>query len=272
MSEEAVPTPRRPALSPSRAGDFKQCPLLYRLRAVDRIPEAPSRAQVKGTLVHAALEALFGLPQGERVPERALDLVGPAWDRVLADSPELVDLVAPEELPVFLDEARALVRTYYRLEDPTRFSPRSCEVLVEAEVAGGVPLRGFVDRVDVAPTGEVRVVDYKTGKSPGPLGEAAAMFQLKFYALVLLRTDGVVPTQLKLLYLKDGQQLVYAPHEEELLRFERTLAAIWKAIVAAGRSGQFPPKPSKLCGWCDHKQRCPSFGGTPPEYPGWPGD
>ena len=26
VSEEAVPTPRRPALSPSRAGDFKQCP------------------------------------------------------------------------------------------------------------------------------------------------------------------------------------------------------------------------------------------------------
>jgi putative RecB family exonuclease len=263
---------RRLALSPSRASDFKQCPLLYRLRAVDRIPESPSKAQVRGTVVHAALESLFGLPAGERVPERALSLVDPAWEATLASSPALAELLSPEELPAFLDEARALVRTYYRMEDPTRFSPKSVELLVEAEVADGVPLRGFVDRIDVAPTGEVRVVDYKTGRSPGPMGENSAMFQLKFYALVLLRNEGVVPTQLKLMYLADGQQLYYEPNEEELLRFERTLAAIWQAIVTAGRAGDFPPKPSKLCGWCDHKVRCPSFGGTPPEYPGWPGD
>lgn len=267
------PAPRRRlALSPSRAGDFKQCPLLYRLRAVDRIPEAPSKAQVRGTVTHAALEALFALPQGRRVPAAALDLVGPAWESVLAASPEAAGLVAQGGLEGFLDEVRALVRTYYTMEDPTRFSPQSCETLVEAEVADGVPLRGFVDRIDVAPTGEVRVVDYKTGKSPGPLGEAAAVFQLKFYALVLLRTRGVVPAQLKLMYLSDGRQYYYTPTAEELDSFEGTLAAIWRAIVEAGRSGQFPPKPSKLCGWCDHKQRCPSFGGTPPPYPGWPGD
>ncbi|HEX4252767.1 MAG TPA: PD-(D/E)XK nuclease family protein, partial [Pseudonocardia sp.] len=53
----APPRPRRrPALSPSRAGDFKQCPLLYRFRAVDRLPEVPTRAQVRGTVVHAVLE------------------------------------------------------------------------------------------------------------------------------------------------------------------------------------------------------------------------
>ena len=39
--------PRRPALSPSRAADFKQCPLLYRFRAIDRLAELPTRAQVR---------------------------------------------------------------------------------------------------------------------------------------------------------------------------------------------------------------------------------
>jgi len=50
------------------------------------------------------------------------------------------------------------------------------------------------------------------------------------------------------------------------------LSAIWKAILAAGASGDFRPNPSRLCDWCDHKARCPSFGGTPPPYPGWPLD
>src|SRR5205085_8004468 len=62
QSATSTVAPRRPALSPSRAADFKQCPLLYRFRVVDRLPETPSRAQVRGTVVHAVLERLFTLP------------------------------------------------------------------------------------------------------------------------------------------------------------------------------------------------------------------
>ncbi|TQF68478.1 RecB family exonuclease [Rhodococcus spelaei] len=260
----------RPALSPSRAGDFKQCPLLYRFRAVDRIPETPSKAQIKGTVVHAALEDLYGLPAPERGPDRAVTLVDPAWERVLAESPEAAAAVPVEDRAAFLAEARALIEGYYKLEDPTRFEPESCEMRVETELDDGVLLRGFVDRIDVAPTGEVRVVDYKTGRAPREMTESKALFQMKFYALVLLRTRGIVPTQLRLIYLTDGEILTYAPDEAELLRFERTLSAIWKAILAAGQTGDFPPKPGRLCNWCDHKARCPAFGGTPPAYPGWP--
>ncbi|NMM89182.1 recombinase RecB [Rhodococcus sp. SRB_17] len=260
----------RPALSPSRAGDYKQCPLLYRFRAVDRIPEAPTRAQVRGTVVHAALEALFGLPTGERVPDRAAELVKPAWERVSTESPEVAELISADNLDEFLAEVGKLVQTYYTLEDPTRFDAEACEVYVETELDNGVPLRGFVDRIDVASTGEVRVVDYKTGKAPREFTESKALFQLKFYALVLLRTRGIIPAQLRLIYLASGSILTYAPDHDELIRFERTLSAIWKAILAAGASGDFRPKPGKLCDWCNHKALCPAFDGTPPPYPGWP--
>ena len=262
---------RRPALSPSRAGDFKQCPLLYRFRAVDRIPETPSMAQVRGTLVHAALEALFALPAQQRRPGRAAELIEPAWQRVVGESPELAELFAGE-LPTLLDAAGELVARYFTLEDPSAFEPQSCELRVEAELADGVLLRGFVDRIDVAPTGELRVVDYKTGAAPREVFEARALFQMKFYAVVLWRTRGVVPRQLRLLYLADGQVLTYSPDEAELARFERTLSAIWRAILAAGASGDFRPNPGRLCDWCDHKARCPSFGGVAPPYPGWPSD
>ncbi|MCA1007848.1 RecB family exonuclease [Rhodococcus hoagii] len=262
--------PRRLALSPSRASDFKQCPLLYRFRAIDRLPETPSKAQVRGTVVHAALEALFALPAGDRVSDRAKELVEPAWERVLADAPELADLIGPGDRGQFLTDARRLISNYYRLEDPTRFDPESCELRVETELDDGVLLRGFVDRVDVSPTGLIRVVDYKTGRAPWELSESKALFQMKFYALVLLRTRGVVPARLQLLYLGDGQTLTYEPDEAELLRFGRTLSAIWQAITDAGTAGDFRPNPGRLCDWCDHKTRCPAFGGTPPPYPGWP--
>lgn len=270
-------TRRRPALSPSRAADFKQCPLLYRFRAVDRLPETPSRPQVRGTVVHAVLERLFALAPDQRDPTTGRELVEPAWRDVLAHSPELAELFAgPEdpELAEWLDSARALIEAYFTLEDPRLVQPEACELFVETELAASdgesLLLRGYIDRLDVAATGEIRVVDYKSGAAPREFFEAKALFQMKFYALVLLRIRGVVPRQLRLLYLADRQTLSYTPDKAELVRFERTLTAIWSAILRAARSGDFRPNPSRMCDWCDHKPRCPAFGGTPPPYPGWP--
>jgi putative RecB family exonuclease len=268
-----VDQPRRPALSPSRASDFKQCPLLYRFRAVDRLPEKPDQAQVRGIIVHAVLEKLFGLPAAERVPERANELIGPAWTELTEEREELAGLFQgadDPELAGWLASARVLLASYFELEDPRRLQPEACELRVETELASGLLLRGFIDRLDVAPTGEIRIVDYKTGTAPREFGEAKALFQMKFYALALYRMRGVVPRQLRLMYLSDRQSLTYTPDEAELIRFERTLDAVWQAILRAGRTGDFPPNPGRLCDWCDHKAHCPAFGGTPPPYPGWP--
>ncbi|MCV7397376.1 RecB family exonuclease [Mycobacterium paraseoulense] len=273
LARPAARPASKPALSPSRAADFKQCPLLYRFRAIDRLPEAPSAAQLRGSVVHATLQQLYGLPAAQRGPDTALSLVEPAWDQVVAAAPDMVGEFGPEQRGQLLAEARALLSGYYRLEDPTRFDPQCCEERVEVELADGTLLRGFIDRIDVAATGEVRVVDYKTGKSPPAaraLAEFKAMFQMKFYAVALLRTRGVPPTRLRLIYLADGQVLDYSPDHDELVRFEKTLMAIWRAIQSAGQTGDFRPSQSRLCDWCPHRQHCPLFGGTPPPYPGWP--
>lgn len=196
-----------------------------------------------------------------------------AWDQMVAAEPELAGELDPGQPTQLLEDARALVSGYYRLEDPTRFDPQCCEQRVEVELADGTLLRGYIDRIDVAATGELRVVDYKTGKAPPAaraLAEFKAMFQMKFYAVALFRSRGVPPTRLRLIYLADGQLLDYSPDRDELLRFEKTLMAIWRAIQSAGETGDFRPNPSRLCDWCPHQQPCPAFGGTPPPYPGWP--
>src|SRR5690349_25170586 len=113
--EQEPPAFRRPALSPSRAADFKQCPLLYRFRAIDRLPEPTSPAQLRGSVVHAALEQLYALPAADRVPDTARDLVEPAWQQVLAEQPELADDIEPAQRDGLLEEARALLSGYYRL-------------------------------------------------------------------------------------------------------------------------------------------------------------
>ena len=90
---------------------------------------------------------------------------------------------------------------------------------------------------------------------------------MKFYALVIWRLKGVVPRRLQLVYLGSGDVLTYDPVAADLERVERKLLALWEAIQLATETGDWRPRPTKLCGWCDHQADCPEFGGTPPVYP-----
>jgi putative RecB family exonuclease len=270
MTDVELPVAILGSLSPSRAADFKTCPLLYRFRTIDRLPEAPSRAATRGTVVHAVLEELFDLPAGERTLDAARSMVPAAWQRVLTEEPDAAALFVDDsdgsDLADWLTSAADLLDNYFALEDPTRLEPAAREELVEV-VIDGLRLRGYVDRLDVSPAGDIRVIDYKTGSTPREAFEGKALFQMKFYALVLWRTRGIVPRQLRLMYLADTDTLSYAPDADELVKFERTLKAIWAAIERATQTGDFRPNPSRLCDWCDHQALCPAKGGTPPPFP-----
>ena len=268
MSDASTP-PRPLAISPSRASDYKRCPLQYRLRAIDKIPEPSTEAQVKGTLVHAVLEEMFAWPREERTYPAAVKRLKPNWEKMREEDPTCAEPVEDEYQ--LLVDARTLLRGYFTMENPLGFDAHAQEMPVDFTLPNGVPVRGFIDRVDIAPTGEVRVVDYKTGKKPLPRYSEDAQFQMRFYALVYWRMFGVVPTQLKLMYLKVMDSMILAPSREELEYFERDLAELWWKIEADGKSGNFRPQQSKLCGWCAFQHLCPVFGGTPPAYPGWPG-
>ncbi|XRQ15548.1 RecB family exonuclease [Actinomadura welshii] len=260
------------SLSPSRAGDFMTCPLLYRFRVIDRLPERPSAAAARGTLVHAVLERLFDLPRGGRTAEAAVEMVGPQWERLLEAEPELAELFADGEAgdterAEWLAQARRMVERYFTLEDPRRLEPAERELFVETVLDSGLKLRGYIDRVDVAPGGDVRIVDYKTGTAPRADFEARALFQMKFYALVLWRLRGRVPRLLQLMYLGNGEVLRYEPDEADLRATQRKVEALWQAIRRAMDTGEWRPRAGRLCDWCDHKERCPEFGGTPPPLP-----
>ncbi|SNU00690.1 putative RecB family exonuclease [Ruaniaceae bacterium KH17] len=259
---------KRAALSASRAKDFKQCPLRFRYLMVDKLPEPPSSAAVRGTLVHAVLERIFDLPAAARDEGAAQELVGPQWDELAQKRPEVHELFAEAgDVDAFLSQARALVSNYFRLENPQRLDPTARERFVEVELGSGVLLRGFVDRIDTAPNGAVRVVDYKTGKAPSPRFTEEALFQMRFYALMLWRLDGVAPARLQLIYLGDGRTLTLDPHTDDLLAFEAELDQLWDRIEDAARREDFRPRKTPLCPWCSFQEFCPEFGGTIPPIP-----
>jgi putative RecB family exonuclease len=257
------------SLSPSRAADFVTCPLLYRFRSVDRLPERPSPDAVRGTVVHKVLEDLFDLPAPERTPARAQEMLEPAWAMLREAEPELAEMFGEEghDAVTWLETCRTVLDRYFTLEDPARLQPSEREVYVEALLDSKLLLRGFIDRLEETADGRVRLTDYKTGKVVSEAFEAKALFQLRFYALVLWRTRGVVPTVLQLLYLGSGHVLRYEPDEADLRATERRVNAIWEAIRAAEESGDWRPQRGRLCSWCSFQELCPEYGGTPPPLP-----
>ena len=255
-----MPLPLPASLSPSKVSSFTDCGLAFRFSAIDRLPEPPSVAASRGTLVHAALERLFCLEPAERTPARSLACLEEAIEELRAH-PEFAGLgLDGESEATFHGEARALLEKYFRLEDPTAITPIGIELKLEVEVEG-VRLRGIIDRLELDAEGELVVTDYKTGRAPGERQEQQRLAGVAFYSLLCERLFGRRPARVQLLYLADPVAIISVPTDRSTRGVERKLAAIWAAVERACEREDFRPNPSRLCDWCSFKAYCPSFGG-----------
>ena len=243
-------------LSPSAVSEYENCPQLYKYRKIEKLPEPPSLDAERGTLVHTILQDLFEFPSADRVPQTAFDLLPSRWSAQLEGKPELKEMVTNEK--EWLDRATSLLRTYFTLENPTAFEATHREMHLENDFDTDVYLHGYVDRLDIAPTGEVRIVDYKTGKSPKPGWEEKALFQLRVYALLYWKSTGILPRLLQLIYLGDGRIVKSNPSMKDIESAEKTLHRVAQDIFISIEKDYWPPKPSRLCDWCFFKSICPA--------------
>lgn len=248
------------SLSPSKVSSFTDCALAFRFSAIDRLPEPPSVAATRGTLVHAALERLFMLEPAERTVAVAHQCLAEASE-ALRDDPEFTGLgLDATAQATFLAEAGVLVDKYFRLEDPTAITPIGIELKLEVELAG-IRLRGIIDRLELDPNGDLVVTDYKTGRAPGEKQEQQRLSGVAFYSLLCERLFGRRPAKVQLLYLADPVAIISTPTDRSTRGVERKLAAVWTAVERACEREDFRPNPSRLCDWCAFKAYCPSFGG-----------
>jgi putative RecB family exonuclease len=243
-------------LSPSRVSDFKTCPLLFKFRVVDRLPEPEDPYSARGSLVHAVLERVLGLAPEDRTFDRALISLEEIWgeQRPLIDELGMSD----EERQGWLEQVRDLLRNYFLLEDPARVEPHELEWSVE-HTAERVTLRGIIDRVEVLPDGSWILTDYKTGASPSESRSLGSFFGLRFYALLCWRAFGRMPKELRLVHLRKPEVIRLIPTEQMLEGLERQLEAVGSAIRRAYKTGDWRPRPGPLCNWCPHRQICPAW-------------
>jgi putative RecB family exonuclease len=254
-----VPT----SLSPSRVESFLSCPLAFRFASIQRLPDPPTQATTKGSLVHRALELLFLLPPGDRTPHALDDCVAEAITEYQAH-PDFIELGLDDDTARrFFAECRELAANYMALEDPRRVRAIGLELRLEAPVADGLVLRGIIDRLELDANGELVVTDYKTGRAPHPNYERKSLSGVQFYAFLCESVFGRIPAAVRLMYLKSGEVITAVPSSQSTRYMTTRTNAVWKAVSTACSRDDFRPKPSTLCNYCAYQRWCPEFGGDP---------
>lgn len=248
-------------LSPSKISSFSDCALAFRLSAIDRLPEAPTVAATKGTLVHLALQHLFDRPAPDRTLDAAVVDLGQAFAE-MQDDPDVTGLeLGAGDQAAFLADAERLVGRSFEMEDPTTVTPIGLELRLEARV-GDLRVRGIIDRLELDDHGGLVVTDYKTGRAPSQSYQQRRLGGVTFYAFLCQELFGVMPSRIQLQYLGDALTIVTEPTEQSIRGLKAKIAALWQAVERACEREDFRPRPGPLCNWCSFHQFCPAQGGS----------
>ena len=251
------------ACTPSRLNTWLDCPRRYRMTYLDRPPPPkgpPWAHNSLGASVHNALAAWWGEPLERRTPERAGLLLDRGWlDDGFRDA---------EHSATWRQRARSMVESYVAGLDPAD-EPVGCERTVAARTAT-LALSGRIDRIDERPADagvELVVVDYKTGRHVLSTDDARASLALAIYAVAAERTLRRRCRRVELHHLPTGEVVRWEHTDDSLERHLRRAEAIAAEARQAeqryrdGLSGgaldeAFPPRPGRLCGYCDFARHC----------------
>jgi putative RecB family exonuclease len=256
----------RDYVSWSALSTFRQCPLKYRFRYIDGLPEeSVSSALVFGTGIHAAVEQHFqAMLSGDQQPdlEQLMFAYRSAWlphepDQIQFGSSETrasLDALAGKMLTAFLNSPAASVQG---------------RVLgVEEEIRGmlveGVP--DLYGRVDLLTEDHDRltITDIKTsrGKWSAEQVEGSGE-QLLLYSKLASEIAPGKQVQTRFLVLTKTKEPAIEEHVREVEpgNVKRTLAGVervWRAV----QSGVFYPAPSLVgCSGCGYRAACRAWAG-----------
>jgi putative RecB family exonuclease len=242
--------------------------MAFRFSSVEKIPEPPSIHATRGTIVHRALEILFGAPQTERTAGLATNALDQAFVDY-ADHPDLVDLnLSPNDYATLQADCAKLLGSYLEMEDPQSIRDIGLELRLETVVdtpnlPDGLTLRGIIDRLELDHEGELVITDYKTGRTPGPRYQQSSLASMQFYALLCREVLGQTPAEVRLMYLKSKDVISATPTDQSLRHLLNRTTAVHAAVARACETGDFKPNAGPLCRSCSYQPWCPEFGGNP---------
>ena len=262
-----APPPKRDYLSYSAVRTFQGCPLKYRFRYIDGLPEdCVSSSLVFGSAIHSALEFFFSQQlAGEE--ETGLDELLAVYQQSWRDRSEQEVRFAKTETADSLHQLADRILKAFLASDLTKQDGKI--IGIEEELRGELSpeLPDLLGRVDLLLETDDAVVvqDFKTSRSAWNEYQAEDQSeQLLLYADLVrklipgkkLRLQFAVITKAK----SPKVQLLEAAFDENRLdRTKRVFESVWSAI----QSGIFYPAPSPMqCPGCGYRRQCDAWRGN----------
>jgi putative RecB family exonuclease len=267
-----------PALSYSSYRTYLECPLRWKFLYIDKLPEAPRGYFTFGRVVHSVLEELVRPmvePPARRVSESESQRTLDEWHAPSGAQPppwmsteELLALydrswrsegyASTEEEARYRSLGRDLLLRYHDLLLRERPQPVAVEEHLEARW-DGIPIHGYIDRIDRTPAGGLEVVDYKTSRELSN-EDARDSDQLSLYQVLVQSNYSEPVERLTLYHLRSLTPLRTAPRERGTLS---TLHDRLGTVTDGIRAEAFEPNPGRQCSRCDFQARCPEFRAVP---------
>lgn len=229
-----MPVKRKPqiyAWSFSRRNDYKRCPLLARLKYIDKIREPPNDAMARGSEIHTDAEKYATKQIARR----------------------------PKSLELFAEEFKALRRIAKHLEIELELAVtkqwKPCEwfardAWMRAKVDCGYPDVWS----DPRNPGLYHAIDFKTGKIRGEHVD-----QLSLYALaIMIHKPSIAVVDTALWYLDQGEVVQRRYSRDQM----KDLQKYWTADIRAMMADRtFKATPGNACRWCWYGQSGKKKGG-----------
>lgn len=252
-----APGPDRPIverpirLSPSQADSYLTCPRRYALERRLRLGDADSPYAQFGSLVHRVLEKaeseIVGSGEVHAEIDRVLEILGEVWQQE-------ADFGSPELDLAWLNQAEEGLAKLYQ-NWPSRGAPIEVETWVEADV-GDIRWYGKIDRLERS-EGRLRVVDYKTTKTPASKDEAAVSIQLGFYAWAAAAHHKQEVVAAEMWYPRSRSDSV-TTRSLDMDRLNDVVASM-SSVTVAILDEDWEPRVSDSCQRCDFRLSCPAW-------------
>lgn len=245
---EVAPWYKGRTLSHSSISTYRACPLKWKFRYVDKVPDKPRSFFSFGKSVHAGLEFLFTKRDAWPTLEQLLEQYRLQWLREGYESP------AQEKW--FFQEGDRILRGFYAKQKPDITNVLDVELKFTIGIEG-VPVMGYIDRVDLTPKGGLSIIDYKTGKAFDK-SRVRTDPQLTLYQIACAQLFGKPVESVTLYHLNSLTPLTVPAHTPKAEQSVKEMVV----EAAHGISDQiFEGKPDErgVCQYCDYAQICPAL-------------
>ena len=256
-------------VSHSALNTWLSCGWQFYLSRIQKVPEAPSYWLAGGKSVHESTELFDRLYYGTEKIFDPTTAFNEAWERNYKDADNGMEWRAggratkaypnKEDASWWLEAGPKMVDFWTQFRNDSGFTMWQTpdgQPAIETELnqeVGGVPIKAFLDRLMVAPTGELVIVDIKTSSK-----EPASLTQLGIYAILVEKTFGVRPSLGSYFMARTGE----LTQPQNLDRYTEARLGSWaKGFELAIENKIFIPSVGFMCGTCSVNNACYAVGG-----------